>query len=49
MKTIEISEAKQSLSQYARDLIVEPLVLTEGGHAIAALLPIDDADAESTH
>ena len=47
MKTIEIAEATKSLSQYARELKEEPLVLTEGGHAIAALLPIDDSAVES--
>jgi hypothetical protein len=47
MKTIELSQATNSLEQYARELEQDPLVLTEGGHAIAALLPIDDADLES--
>jgi antitoxin (DNA-binding transcriptional repressor) of toxin-antitoxin stability system len=47
MKKIEIAEATNSLSQYARELAEEPLVLTEGGHAVAALLPVDDADVES--
>ncbi len=47
MKKIEIAEATKPLSQYARELQEEPLVLTEGGRAIAALLPIDDADVES--
>ena len=47
MKKIEITDATNSLSQYARELAEEPLVLTEGGHAIAALLPVDDGDVES--
>ena len=47
MKTIEVTQATNSLEQYARELDQEPLVLTEGGHAIAALYPIDDADLES--
>ncbi len=47
MKKIEVTQATNSLGQYARELEEEPLVLTEDGHAIAALLPIDDADLES--
>jgi hypothetical protein len=47
MKTIEVTQATNSLGQYARELEQEPLVLTEGGHAIAALFPMDDADFES--
>ncbi len=47
MKTIEVSQATNSLGQYARELEQEPLVLTEAGHAIAALFPMDDADLES--
>ncbi len=47
MKKIEVAQATNSLGQYARELDEEPLVLTEGGRAIAALLPIDDADLES--
>jgi antitoxin (DNA-binding transcriptional repressor) of toxin-antitoxin stability system len=47
MKTIEVTQATNSLGQYARELEQEPLVLTEGGHAIAALFPMDDADLES--
>jgi len=47
MKTIELTQATNSLEHYARELEQEPLVVTEGGHAIAALYPIDDADLES--
>jgi len=47
MKTIEVAQATNSLGAYARELEREPLVLTEGGHAIAALFPIDDDDLES--
>jgi hypothetical protein len=47
MKTVEVSEATSSLGQYVRELQDEPLVPTEGGHAIAALVPIDDAGLES--
>ena len=47
MKKIDVIQATNSLEQYARELEQEPLVLTEGGHAIAALMPINDADLES--
>jgi hypothetical protein len=47
MKRVEVTQATRSLEQYARELGQEPPVLTEGGHAIAALLPVDDADVEA--
>ena len=47
MKKIELTHATNSLARYARELQKEPLVLTEGGHAVAALLPFDDGDLES--
>jgi hypothetical protein len=46
MKRIDISEATGSLGQYVRELD-GPLVLTDGGQPIAALMPIDDADLET--
>jgi hypothetical protein len=47
MRKIEVTQATNSLGQYARELEQDPLILTEGGHAIAALVPLDDADLES--
>ncbi len=47
MKNIELTQATNSLEHYGRELEKEPLVLTDGGHAIAALLPFDDANLES--
>jgi hypothetical protein len=47
MKKIDIVQATNSIEQYTRELGAEPLVLTEGGQAIAALLPINDEDLES--
>jgi hypothetical protein len=47
MRKIEINQATSPLGQYARDLEGGPLVLTDDGHAVAARLPIDDADLES--
>jgi hypothetical protein len=47
LRKIEIQQATNPLGQYARELESGPLVLTQDGHAIAAPLPIDDADLES--
>ena len=47
MRKIKFAQSTNSLGQYARQLEEEPLILTKNGHAIAALLPIDDADLES--
>jgi antitoxin (DNA-binding transcriptional repressor) of toxin-antitoxin stability system len=47
MKKIELKQATNSLAQYARELEKEPLILTEGGHAVAALVPFEDGDVES--
>ncbi len=46
MKTIDINKASAPLSQYARDLHEEPLLVTDGDQPVAALFPIDDADLE---
>ncbi len=40
MKTIEISEAKESLSTYARKARREPLIVTVKGKPVAALYAI---------
>ena len=47
MRKFELARATNSLEPYARELEQDPLVLTEGGHAVAALVPLDDADLES--
>jgi hypothetical protein len=47
MKKIDVSQATAPLGQYARELDFEPLVLTEGGQPIAALMPITDGDLET--
>ena len=46
MKTLDVSKATAPLSQYARALDQEPLVLTDGDQPIAALMPIENADLE---
>jgi len=47
MRKIEITQATNPLVQYARELENGPLVLTQDGHAVAALWPIDDDDLQS--
>jgi hypothetical protein len=47
MKKIEMTQATNTLEQYANELEHEAMVLTDGGHAVAALLPIDDAELDS--
>jgi antitoxin (DNA-binding transcriptional repressor) of toxin-antitoxin stability system len=47
VKRIEIGQATGPLGQYAREIEAGPVVLTQDGHAVAALVPIDDEDAES--
>ena len=47
MKTIELVNATGPLVEYARGLREEPLILTEEGRPVAALVPIEDADLES--
>jgi antitoxin (DNA-binding transcriptional repressor) of toxin-antitoxin stability system len=47
VKTIEVSQSDDSLAECARAAAREPLVLTDGGVPIAALVSIDDVDLES--
>jgi antitoxin (DNA-binding transcriptional repressor) of toxin-antitoxin stability system len=47
MKNIELTQATGPLSQSVRELEGEPLVVTENGMPIAALMPIDEEDLES--
>jgi len=47
MKTLEMTKATAPLAQYARNAAKEPLVLTEDGKPIAALVSVEDADWES--
>lgn len=53
MKALEITQATAPLAEYARDVSKEPVIVTEGGKPIAALVPIENADWEtaelSTH
>ena len=47
MKSIEVSKATAPLAEYAHDVESEPLILTEGGVPVAALMAIADADLET--
>ena len=47
MKSIDISEANASLREFARNLSQEPLLVTESGRTVAALLPIEDDDVDT--
>lgn len=47
MKSIEMAEAKNPLSEYARKMGKEPVILTDGGRPVAALVPIRNADHET--
>jgi hypothetical protein len=47
MRRIELTQANDSLGQSVRGLSREPLVVTEDGVPVAALIPIDELDLES--
>jgi antitoxin (DNA-binding transcriptional repressor) of toxin-antitoxin stability system len=47
MKILEMETATGPLADYARDAGDEPIILTEGGRPVAALVPIENADLET--
>jgi len=47
MKTLEMSKATASLADYARAVDKEPVIVTEHGRPVAALMPIENADRET--
>ena len=47
MKTIEKSDAKDSLAKYAEHMEDFPLVITDHGQPVAALLAIPNTDLET--
>lgn len=47
MKTIDVSDAQGSLAEYVRHKDEFPLVITEGGEPVAALLAVPNADVET--
>jgi antitoxin (DNA-binding transcriptional repressor) of toxin-antitoxin stability system len=46
MKTLDMAQATGPLGEYAREMRDEPVIVTARGKAIAALVPVDDADLE---
>lgn len=47
MKILEMESATGPLADYARDAGEEPIILTEDGKPVAALVPIENADLET--
>ena len=47
MKTIEMTEATATLAEYARQVAVEPVIVTVGDRPVAALVAIENADLET--
>ena len=47
MKTLEMSQATGELSSYADQVQVEPVVVTDHGRPVMALMGIRDADLET--
>jgi prevent-host-death family protein len=46
-KTIQLSKAKESLAAYIQRLDGGPIVVTNRGRVIAAVVPVKNADAET--
>ncbi len=53
MKTLDMAQATAPLADYARKVRREPVIVTQRGRPVAALMPIENADQEtvtlSTH
>lgn len=47
MKFVEMTEATDTLAEYARKARTEPLIITVNGKPVAALVAIEDADMET--
>lgn len=47
MKVIEQTDATASLADYAADIRSGPIVVTNQGQPVAALVPIENADLET--
>ena len=47
MKTLEITKATAPLAEYARDIKNAPVILTEDGKPIAALISLENVDSET--
>ncbi len=47
MKTIELAKASAPLSEYARKAKKDPIIVVRRGRPMAAVVPIQNADAET--
>jgi antitoxin (DNA-binding transcriptional repressor) of toxin-antitoxin stability system len=47
MKTVEVERATLPLSDYAKKVKKEPVIVTKGGMPVAALVSISNADIET--
>ena len=47
MKVVETADATRTLAEYAADIASGPVVLTNQGQPVAALVPIENADLET--
>ena len=47
MKTVEATQATMPLSEYAKDIVKEPVVVTVKGKPVAALVSIPNTDMET--
>lgn len=47
MKTIEVTKATMSLSEYAKKVKKEPVIITKEGKPVAAIVNIPNADIET--
>ena len=47
MKTLDLSKATAPLRDYARDVSIEPVIVTVKGKPVAALVAIENADLET--
>ena len=47
MKVVEKADATGSLAEYATNIQLGTIIVTEQGHPVAALIPIENADVET--
>ena len=47
MKIVDIAEATSTLAEYTTDLSEEPIVITNNGKPIAALITLENVDLET--
>ncbi len=47
IRAVEISEAVQSLAEYAQQISAGPVVVTKGGQPVAVVVSVENADMES--